>query len=73
MLHLCEGPELRMRYLEDRDEKKKFQQPAGLEPTTSKVLIPKHVLYCCATTAANVDTFLMPANIYAADRPYFKT
>ena len=33
---------------------KKFfgQHPAGFEPTTSRVLFCRRVLYCCATTAA---------------------
>ena len=38
--------------LRDRKRRKKAQQLAGIEPTTSRVLLCWHVLYHCATTAA---------------------
>ena len=52
VLHLCEGPELRRHYWQDRKEKKKAKHPAEFEPTTSRVLLCRRALYRCATTAA---------------------
>ena len=38
--------------LRERKRRKKAQHPAGIEPTTSRVLLPRPVLYSCGTTAA---------------------
>ena len=35
-------------------ERKKALHPAVSKPTTSRVWLGRHVLYCCATTAALV-------------------
>ena len=36
----------------DRKRRRKAQHPAGIKHTTSRVLLCRHVLYHCATTAA---------------------
>ena len=50
VLHLREGPELRMHF-DWMEKRKKAQHPLRLEPTT-RVLLHRHVLYRCATTSA---------------------
>ena len=52
VLQLREGPKLRIHYRSGGEEKKKAQHQAGFEPMTSRVLLHRHALYCCATTAA---------------------
>ena len=39
--------------LRDRKRRKKGEHPAGIKPTTPKVLLRRHILCCCATTAGN--------------------
>ena len=40
------------------EKKEKAPQPAGIEPTTSRVLLFRRVLYRCATTAAKSIRFI---------------
>ena len=47
-----------------REEKKKAQHPAGFEPTSSRVLLRRWVLYNCATTAAHQEPIV---NFLSAD------
>ena len=49
-LYLLEGPDSG-HTTEGKKEKEKAQLPAGIEPTTSRVMLPRHVLYHCATSA----------------------
>ena len=49
-LLIREVPELRTHYWQDREEKKKAQQPAGFEPMTSRVVHHRRVLYRSVTT-----------------------
>ena len=62
-MYLLEGPELRMHYWEDREEKKKAQDPAGFEPTTYTVM--RHALYRCAKTIA--QTLTLNNKLYERD------
>ena len=51
MLHLLKEPDLE-HTSEGLKENNKAQHLEGIEPTTSRVLLRRHVLYHCATTAA---------------------
>ena len=63
MLHLYAGPELRSHYWLDREDKKKAQHLMGFEPTTSRALLHRRVLYRCALTAA-LDSINMIRPLY---------
>ena len=39
-----------------RKKKKNAQHPAGFEPTASRVLLPRHVLYYCGSNTALVSS-----------------
>ena len=52
MLHLFVGHDLRSHYWLDSEEKKKAQHLMGFEPSTSRALLHRHLLYRCALTAA---------------------
>ena len=56
LLQLLEGPDIGPR---QRKRRKKTEHPAGIEPTTSRVLLCSRVLYLCATTAAQLPLILL--------------